>query len=62
MNGTVKFFSIEKHYGFIVGDDGLDYFVHLNDLVDKIETGDHVSYDTETTEKEPKAVNVVREK
>ena len=62
MNGTVKFFSIEKHYGFIEGDDGLDYFVHLNDLVDKIETGDRVSFDTETTEKEPKAVNVVREK
>jgi len=62
MNGTVKFFSIEKHYGFIVGDDGLDYFVHLNDLVDKIEAGVFLINDTATTEKEPKAVNVVREK
>ena len=30
--GTVKWFSTRKGYGYIAGDDGIDYFVHFNDL------------------------------
>ncbi len=32
MLGKVKFFSAEKGYGFIAGDDGKDYFVHYSDI------------------------------
>ena len=31
MQGKVKWFSHKKAYGFILGEDGNDYFVHLTD-------------------------------
>jgi len=34
MTGTIKTYAEEKHYGFIRGDDGKDYFFH-NSAVDK---------------------------
>ncbi len=37
MRGTVKSFLPEKAYGFIRGEDGRDYFFHLNDLVNRFE-------------------------
>lgn len=32
MLGKVKFFNGAKGYGFILGDDNKDYFVHYSDL------------------------------
>ena len=32
MTGTVKWFNTQKGYGFIVGDDGLEYFVHYSNI------------------------------
>ncbi|MDD4447176.1 MAG: cold shock domain-containing protein, partial [Methanothrix sp.] len=32
VNGTVKFFNRVKSFGFIAGDDGKDYFVHVTGL------------------------------
>lgn len=61
-NGTVKWFSALKGYGFIVGDDGKDAFVHHSDILMQgfrtLETGQRVSYKTEPEEKGIKAVNV----
>ena len=37
MIGTVRFFSHEKGFGFIDGQDGLKYFVHFSMLEDKSE-------------------------
>lgn len=35
MQGKIKWFDIKKGYGYIVGEDGIDYFVHHSN----IETG-----------------------
>jgi cold shock protein len=32
MTGTVKFWNADKGYGFLVGDDGIDYFCHVKGL------------------------------
>ena len=57
--GTVKFFNQSKGFGFITPDSGdKDVFVHANNLVDNISDGDKVSFDVESTEKGPSAINV----
>ena len=57
--GTVKFFNRSKGFGFITPDSGeKDVFVHANNLVDNISDGDKVSFDVESTEKGPSAINV----
>lgn len=58
-NGTVKFFNVNKGFGFITPDDGSrNVYVHQNALIDKITEGDKVSYEVEESEKGPNAVNV----
>ena len=58
-NGTVKFFNNFKGFGFITPETGeKDVFVHKNDLIDKINEGDKVSYDVEETPKGMNAINV----
>ena len=57
--GTVKFFNNSKGFGFITPDEGgKDVFVHANGLVDEINEGDKVSFETEEGRKGPNAVNV----
>jgi CspA family cold shock protein len=57
--GTVKFFNQSKGFGFITPDSGeKDVFVHANNLIDNISDGDNVSFDLESTEKGPSAINV----
>ena len=57
--GTVKFFNRSKGFGFITPDSGdKDVFVHANNLIDNITDGDKVSFDLESTEKGPSAINV----
>ena len=60
MKGTVKFYNIIKNFGFITGEDGTDYFVHVTGLKEgvRIKEGDEVSFEVEQGEKGPKAVNV----
>lgn len=36
MQGTIKFYKMDKGYGFIAGDDGKDYYFHISDVVDRI--------------------------
>lgn len=32
LSGTVKFFNDEKGFGFLIGPDGKDYFVHYSNI------------------------------
>jgi len=61
--GTVKWFSAEKGFGFITPDDGgKDLFVHHSQIraegYRSLDEGQRVSYDAESGPKGPQAANV----
>ncbi|MFH1788158.1 MAG: cold shock domain-containing protein [Candidatus Altiarchaeota archaeon] len=60
VDGTVKFFNRNKHFGFITGDDGKDYFVHESGLAQgvRIDEGTRVTFDVVDGDRGPKAENV----
>ena len=60
MKGTVKFFNAQKGFGFISGEDGNEYFVHISGLADnvRLQENDPVTFDVEDGDRGPKAVNV----
>ena len=58
MKGTVKWFNQSSGYGFILSEEGQDHFVHVSNLVGKIQDGDDVEFDPEIGEKGPIALNV----
>ena len=63
LNGTVKFFNVDKGLGFISGQDGVDVFVHFSNIqADGFKTlneGQAVSYDVQETSRGLQAINVV---
>ena len=60
MEGSVKFYNRKKGFGFISGDDGTDYFVHISALPQGVflRDGDRVSFDPAEGERGAKADNV----
>jgi len=61
MKGTVKFFNMEKEFGFITGEDGKDYFVHKSELNGTtIGKDDTVTFEPEKGDKGIKATKVVK--
>jgi len=61
--GTVKWFSDQKGYGFITGDDGQDVFCHFSAIQTEgfktLRDGQKVTFDVEKGDKGLRAANVV---
>jgi CspA family cold shock protein len=64
MKGKVKFFNAEKEFGFIVGEDEEEYYVHKTGLEEGVTIGkdDAVTFEAEKGDKGMKAVKVKKEK
>jgi len=63
VTGIVKFFNRVKNFGFITGDDGRDYFVHVTGLKPGVDIteGDKVSFEATEGERGPKAEKVEKQ-
>jgi len=62
-SGTVKFFNMEKGFGFIRPDDGTkDVFVHISAVersgLRGLQEGQKVTFELQPDKKGPKAVNL----
>ena len=62
LKGKVKWFNAEKGFGFIVGEDGKDIFVHFSAIKQEgykaLADGDTVTYELKQTERGAQAANV----
>ena len=62
MKGTVKWFNNKKGYGFIIGEDGNEYFAHFSKIVadgyKSLEQNATVEFDKAESENGVCAVNI----
>jgi cold shock protein len=61
MEGKIKFFNTQKGFGFIIGDDGKDYFTHISNCIEKELMKDTpVTFELEQGKRGVKAIKVER--
>lgn len=62
MKGVVKFFNESKGFGFIVGEDKIEYFVHKSEVLnnESIDKEDNVSFEVGVGDKGPVAKSVMK--
>ncbi len=64
MDGTVKWFSNKKGFGFIEREEGTDVFVHHSSIkmdgFKTLEEGEKVSFEIEETDRGPSAREVLK--
>lgn len=64
MQGKVKWFNVEKGYGFIEREDGDDVFVHYSAIQEEgfksLEEGQKVEFEIVEGTRGPQAANVVK--
>ena len=60
--GKVKFYNREKRYGFITGDDGVDYFFHESMMVEgqQVRDEDKVEFNTVDGDRGKQASDISR--
>ena len=62
MTGAIKIINSERGFGFIVGDDGVDYFFHRGELqglpLEALKVGFRVRFETHMTKRGPRAAAV----
>ncbi len=61
--GTIKKLVSDRGFGFIVADDGKEYFFHRNELdstldFDRLGGGEHVAFEIQDSPKGPRAARV----
>ena len=62
-NGTVKKVQSDRGFGFITGEDGIEYFFHRSGVdsslnFDSLNGGEAVSFEIERSDKGPRASRV----
>jgi len=60
MNGKVKWFNRVKEFGFVTGEDGKDYFVHVSEIAPgaRLDEGTEVTFEPAQGDKGIKATKV----
>lgn len=62
--GTVKWFNVEKGFGFISTEEGQDVFAHFSQIqadgFKSLEDGQKVSFDVEEGQRGLQATNIVK--
>ena len=63
VSGVIKFFNAEKHFGFVKGDDGKEYFLHASAVAPgtTLTQGDKVTFKIVQGDRGEKAEDIVKE-
>lgn len=59
LKGKIIFFNVKSQFGFIKGEDGIEYYVHAKQVTGILpEAGDEVEFETRQAKRGPEAWQV----